>query len=202
MQINVFFISGYYALWIWICIWFIPLSDVQADLKGVFFWLIRWPEYLPQKRNAEFGSIKKKKSNRPIFKSFSEMSKLSQPVTEDKRSPKTNWCALKPVPLTHLLIYTDLQLIVLDLITRPKQWYLKRSRQLARLQVIGLFLYSIAKFMKITKLYIFQRCQEHYAYVTDGSVNWKTSSSYKSSGSFSSPSAKNVGNGGFLLQSL
>lgn len=121
-----------------------------------FFWLISWPEYLPQKRNAEFGSIKKKKSNRPIFKSFSEMSKLSQPVTEDKRSPKTNWCALKPVPLTHLLIYTDLQLIVLDLITRPKQWYLKRSHQLARLQVIGLFLYSIAKFMKITKLYIFK----------------------------------------------
>lgn len=61
---------------------------------------------------------------------------------------------MKPVRLTHLLIYTDLQFIVLSLITLPKQWYLKHSCQLARLQFIGLFLYSIAKFMKITKLYI------------------------------------------------
>lgn len=52
------------------------------------------------------------------------------------------------------------------------------------------------------KIVFFLRCEERYAYVTDGSVNWKISSSYKSSGSFSSPSAKNVGNGGFLLQSL
>lgn len=52
------------------------------------------------------------------------------------------------------------------------------------------------------KIVFFQGCEEHYAYVTDGSVNWKISSSYKSSGRFSSPSAKNVGNGGFLLQSL
>lgn len=179
------------------------LSQMSKQIWKVFFfdWSVGQNTF-HRRETQNLVVLKKKKSNWPIFKSFSEMSKLSQPVTEDKRSPKTNWCALKPVPLTHLLIYTDLQLIVLDLITRPKQWYLKRSRQLARLQVIGLFLYSIAKFMKITKLYIFQRCQEHYAYVTDGSVNWKTSSSYKSSGSFSSPSAKNVGNGGFLLQSL
>lgn len=179
------------------------LSQMSKQIWKVFFfdWSVGQNTF-HRRETQNLVVLKKKKSNRPIFKSFSEMSKLSQPVTEDKRSPKTNWRALKPVPLTHLLIYTDLQLIVLDLITRPKQWYLKCSHQLARLQVIGLFLYSIAKFMKITKLYIFQRCQEHYAYVTDGSVNWKTSSSYKSSGSFSSPSAKNVGNGGFLLQSL
>lgn len=87
-----------------------------------------------------------------------------------------------------------------------KSYYLTKmarrcSSQLAKLQFRGLLSYSSTKFMIVTEL-CFQIHKEHYAYVTDGSLNWKTSSSYRSSGSCSSPSAKNVGNGGFLLCSL
>lgn len=135
--------------------------------------------------------------------SFSGLCRFSQHETEDRRSLKTHSLVCFPTCPSDspVALSTGLRLTVGNLITWPKWQYLKCLSQLARLQFIGLLLYSIAMYMKITKL-CFQRCEEHYANVTDGSVNWKISSSKRSSGSSSSPSAKNVGNGGFLLQSL
>lgn len=76
------------------------------------------------------------------------------------------------------------------------------SRSVGRIAIHWFTFIQHCKVDENNKILRFQRCQKHYAYVTDGSVNWNMSWSYKSSGSFSSPSAKNVGKGGFLLQSL
>lgn len=178
--------------------------DAKADLKA--FWLIRVGQNtLQKKKETAFGSIQKIKCNHlKKTHSFSELSKVLQPETEDKRSLNTNClvCLTTCPSDSPAALNTGLKLAVVNIVTWPKWQDLKHSRQLARLQFTGLLFIQHCKVRENNRLVCFQRCEEYYAYVTDGSVNWKISSSYRSSGRFSSPSAKNVGNGGFLLQSL
>lgn len=171
--------------------------------------LFDWSELVrtPSKKKRKQRLAAFRKLNATILKkthSFSELSKVLQPETEDKRSLNTNClvCLTTCPSDSPAALNTGLKLAVVNLITWPKWQDLKHSRQLARLQFTGLLFIQHCKVRENNRIVCFQRCEEYYAYVTDGSVNWKISSSYRSSGRFSSPSAKNVGNGGFLLQSL